>query len=412
MQWQAVAVSVKGTSHIDEGKPCQDSSRCEILSDGQVAIGAVSDGMGSAKHSEKGSKLAVGVAISQLRTHDWLSQTPDKNQALDFFQDLLKTVKDELQTEADKKGYALKDLKCTLLVFVATPYWLTAMQVGDGLLVVRSSTGDYELVFKLDKGEYVNVTTPVTSSDALRKMQVDVRHGCYRFICAATDGIENISLVHAENNRPYEKFFSPLEECMISEDYPNKKEEEVKDFLQSPKINNRRFYDDKTLLLCVQSDAIAATEKHVNLSSATQPLPVAQLDREEQIRLLKDEIVKNPISQGVPPIVIFKQGYLAVIMLSNKPLDKALVKAVGTSVIKFKIPVKAVRVFNARECYWHEQFDIVRLPKWLAPVFIATLAGVLTLVSFLLWTVRPVLVGLITYFLFAAIVLHIIIYNF
>lgn len=66
MTFKGCAVSVRGASHEDVGEPCQDSSRVYIGE--RIAIAAVSDGHGSAKHfrSAAGSEMATRVAIRSL----------------------------------------------------------------------------------------------------------------------------------------------------------------------------------------------------------------------------------------------------------------------------------------------------------------------------------------------------------
>lgn len=247
-QWQAVAGSAIGTKHISGGTPCQDYAAYQIILEGQVTIGAVADGMGSAAHSEIGSKMAVEVAIYQLSLKNWLAKPITQSEAKVFFNSLLNTVVDRLEQQAKTKNFSLKDLACTLLVFVATRNWLAAMQVGDGLIVARpKERSNYQLLFQPDKGEYVNETTPVTSRNAAQKMKVDVWLGEYEFICAATDGIENISLV--KRQEPYDNFFKGLEEqIMRSGKTQPEKEAELNEFLTSEKINQKTD-DDKTILM-------------------------------------------------------------------------------------------------------------------------------------------------------------------
>lgn len=53
MNWKAVARSASGTSHQNQGIGCQDYGNYRIF--GDVIVGAVADGAGSAKHSDVGS---------------------------------------------------------------------------------------------------------------------------------------------------------------------------------------------------------------------------------------------------------------------------------------------------------------------------------------------------------------------
>lgn len=66
MTFKGCAVSVRGASHEDAGEPCQDSAR--VYMGQELAIAAVSDGHGSAKHfrSAAGSEMATRVAIRSL----------------------------------------------------------------------------------------------------------------------------------------------------------------------------------------------------------------------------------------------------------------------------------------------------------------------------------------------------------
>lgn len=257
MPWQVVARSAIGTKHVQKKQPCQDHGNYHKLSEGEIVIGAISDGMGSAKYSDTGSKVAVEVAISQLKNIDWQKKLTEREKAKEIFHNLLITASSELKNEAEQHGYSIQDLACTLLVFVATPDCFTAMQVGDGLLVVRSKDDkDYKLLFQPDKGEFANETTSITSSDVLDEVQIRLELKSYEFICAATDGIENISLMMREGWRPSEKFFRPLERYMLSQESESHKSEEIDKFLNSDKINLKTD-DDKTLLLCVfQSPAV------------------------------------------------------------------------------------------------------------------------------------------------------------
>src|SRR5438128_789530 len=65
--WRCVNKSVVGTSHVDDGKPCQDSSISEIV--GNVLIVAVADGAGSAIHSEIGAEIATNTAVEIIRAN-------------------------------------------------------------------------------------------------------------------------------------------------------------------------------------------------------------------------------------------------------------------------------------------------------------------------------------------------------
>ena len=61
-------VSLNGTYHIKHGIVCQDSHRI-IKIGSNIAVAAVADGLGSAEHSDVGSKIAATVAAEHCSSH-------------------------------------------------------------------------------------------------------------------------------------------------------------------------------------------------------------------------------------------------------------------------------------------------------------------------------------------------------
>jgi hypothetical protein len=441
MQWQVVGRSAIGTKHIKKETPCQDAVGYEIIPGNQIIIGAVSDGMGSAKRSDVGSKLAVKTALSQMKsTSCWQNQPKNDEQAQEIFRSVLEKVKAALKQEAENKGYSVEDLDCTLLAFVATPTWLAAMQVGDGLIVIRPRGGNYELLFMPDKGEFANETTPVTSSHALEEMRACVMPGSYEFICAATDGIENISLVKPENWKPFEGFFKPLEQqIMLSKNSLTHKEKEIEKFLNSEQINQNTD-DDKTLLLCAYSDftnvqnqntlsqnnlkrEIGNTEKSI-ISGTVQPSThntVSQKQkRHEDIRAeitaITDRIYRifeNGAAYGITPEIKIEGSYLVCDLISDRSLnDKDMLshivcKAVLDSKILSLTKIKKIEVYNfiknsPTHC-WLKEFNVPN--RSLETVTVITIAAVMTLVLGLIKTFLPEILGIVIYFIFSLIVI-------
>ncbi len=254
MVWRAISRSSIGTSHKKQQLPCQDYGRCIISQN--IIIGAVADGAGSAKYSDIGAKFAVETALSYLwefqkKKPYWQERSRPRSDepVRKLFVKTLERVVTALQKQAVKGGYSLNDLACTLLVFVATPHWIAAMQIGDGFIVVRCQEKDHQLLFPPDKGEFINETTFVTSSNALNEMQVCVQPGKLMFICASTDGLERVA-IRLSDWTPFKPFFQPLEECLYEDTHLAQKDEYIRNFLDSDRLNARTD-DDKTLLLCL-----------------------------------------------------------------------------------------------------------------------------------------------------------------
>jgi hypothetical protein len=62
--WKAIECHAIGVSHQKQGMPCQDYGKYQIL--GDVIVGAVADGAGSAKHSDLGATLVVESVVNHL----------------------------------------------------------------------------------------------------------------------------------------------------------------------------------------------------------------------------------------------------------------------------------------------------------------------------------------------------------
>ena len=252
MSWKAIVHSEIGTRHCQSRQPCQDYGHYQIID--SVIIGAVADGAGSAPHADVGAQIAVQTALSTLtqQVSGWSTLTLDqqKTEAHSLFTTLLQMVVNALETQAKTENYALKDLGCTLLAFIATPDCVAAMQIGDGFIVVRpGSTLPYQVLFPPNKGEFVNETMFVTAADALDCLQVSVHSVSTPFICLATDGLESVA-IKFQTWCPHPPFFDPLWDCLHSLEDHSQRQTYLERFLSSDRLNARTD-DDKTLLLCL-----------------------------------------------------------------------------------------------------------------------------------------------------------------
>ncbi len=258
MGWRSLSRSVVGTHHQRQSLPCQDAGGYRLL--GDVVVGAISDGAGSAAHSDIGAAIAIKSTLTYLsHLETWLqptqnlkwptvAQPPSQTQAQRLFERTFTTVRSELQAQATQHGYELETLACTLLAFIATPHWFAAMQIGDGFMVVSTSAQAYGLMFTPDKGEFVNQTAFVTSSNAHNDLQVKVISETPQFICAATDAFERLAM-RLPQWEPYPAFFKPLEEYLTETPIPEQDDAYIMKFLESEYLN-KQTDDDKTLLLC------------------------------------------------------------------------------------------------------------------------------------------------------------------
>lgn len=244
--WKYAGASVIGTSHL--GKPdgvCQDAHVCTYLEDFDTLVCVVSDGAGSASHSDRGARLAcetVVRAISQsnrARIHEH-----------EFALETLATIRGQLQAASEEAGLSIRDFACTLLVAIAHPGLLTSWQIGDGAICFRAKAeSDFQYVFWPVKGEYANVTTFVTDPTADSELEFDNAEVEIGDVALFSDGLERLILdfalgeVHSaflQGLIPYLRREPPGRLTGI--------EKHMEEFLASERIN-KRTDDDKTLIL-------------------------------------------------------------------------------------------------------------------------------------------------------------------
>jgi hypothetical protein len=248
MGWIALEAYVAGKSHVRAGKPCQDYGRAEILSD-RMVIGALSDGAGSASMSGEGARLAVDLALDRMRKGPLLEEDVAPGVLEDFFAGILVEARDLLSLRAGEIGTDPRELACTLLVLAASPRRIAAMQVGDGFIVARFQDGPagYEILFRPDKGEYINETVFITQSSALEEMQFALHDRPPVFFCASTDGMERIAL-DLRDWSPHQPFFGHFEDSLSPVNDIEQGNRELREFLESEAVADRSD-DDKSVLI-------------------------------------------------------------------------------------------------------------------------------------------------------------------
>lgn len=259
-RWIALAASEIGTSHKRKDLPCQDASRVDITRAGLV-IGAVADGIGSAQHSDVGSRLAVNAAVEYLLQHGTDLLASHGRSARDHCRHALKAAAQVIKAHAEKQNGNTDDYACTLLMLLAAPDWLAALSVGDGFVVWRPASSDeHEVLIPPDKTEFVNYTHSITSSDIMETCRFELRSEPPAFGLVSTDGLLYLVLEN-ETWKPHPPFFNFIETYIVGKDINN---DTLRKLLADPQINALTD-DDKTLLL-------ACSREHVPSASSRRAM--------------------------------------------------------------------------------------------------------------------------------------------
>ena len=247
--WQVAGASVTGSGHRALGLPCQDAHTARTAEGpggGLHLILVVSDGAGSARHAEAGSRAActfTAERLAELLIERDLAE-------LDAHR-LLADLRAHLDTLADELEATPRDLACTLLVAVVGPGAAWFLQVGDGGMVFGVPLSDGEelaLAFWPDGGEYANETYFVTDAppEHIHSRTVEAPIGR---LALFSDGLQGLCLRYAERapHPPFfEAFFGALERTADLGAF----EAELGQTLAQPRIQARTD-DDLTLLLAL-----------------------------------------------------------------------------------------------------------------------------------------------------------------
>lgn len=241
--------SVKGPKHEEENKPCQDAWDGTQVSTSQFIL-AVADGLGSAKQSQFGAKIATETAVNKLN-----KSIKEKNiteeRAKKEIKSAFKRARSAINEEASNRGVPNKALNTTLLVAIGGPSGIGAAAVGDGG-VVCAHQDEFQLLVPRESSAHANQTTPLQSD----RWQDNYRFAYLRdadSVAVFSDGLDNFAWENRDT--PQDALFEQFFELIRSEFDKEYIAEQLSDFL-----NHERYRsvsgDDKTIALAtVENDA-------------------------------------------------------------------------------------------------------------------------------------------------------------
>jgi hypothetical protein len=253
--WRVASACEIGTSHMSSGTPCQDyvAHRIVRAKGGHVFVSVVSDGAGSAKHSEIGSWLTSSTFIELVELY-----FESGGRVVDIDRDRVVSwivaITERLIEKARYDGNDPKDYSCTLIAAIIGPHAAAFAQIGDGAVVVSHGEADgWSWVFWPQHGEYANQTTFVLSENALATLEFSVAPRRIDEFAMFSDGIERMVLhaaTKAVNDAFFEQMFIPVR-ASKARGLDQKLSEKLKIYLGSAAVN-ARTNDDKSLLMATR----------------------------------------------------------------------------------------------------------------------------------------------------------------
>ena len=174
---------------------------------------AVSDGAGSARHSQHGSRAACTAAVESLNRQlnrnpciavkQHLLLSPLQRAVCNARQKVIHTARRNSPTHPTT---AIREYACTIMLAVVSREFIGIAHVGDGC-VVAGDGREWKLLSAPDNGEFANETSFLTDPRNLPRVQV-MSHSGITCLAVITDGLQDVALSLGET--PFDRFWTPL----------------------------------------------------------------------------------------------------------------------------------------------------------------------------------------------------------
>lgn len=274
-----VGASLRGRSHEMHETQCQDYHAFEYIENGWYIL-SVSDGAGSAKCAERGSKanstFAIKLVKELLEQKQWVENNyfPSELEWYIESRSIFERIKLIIRTKVSELegDYVETDFNATLLMAIITPLGVLCAHVGDGRMGLLTQKNEWIATMTPHKGEEANQTlflqsgwtsprVPAFNVGGVYVPETRVFVGIPKAIVLMTDGCERASWEcsimdpdlgkYIDKNRPYHGFMNPLLDA-LNETKDDEKLQLFIDIIDHGTNACEREIDDKTMLLFVQ----------------------------------------------------------------------------------------------------------------------------------------------------------------
>jgi hypothetical protein len=247
MSWRVFAASARGSAHAGNGQPCQDASAHAVH--GELLVGVVCDGAGSAAASDIGAqRIAQGMVQALVERAGELPAHGDHSGFATWIGDLLAMQRAALEAHATATGRALADFAATVVGVVAWPDGGWFFHLGDGAGVARHA--DSRTLSSPENGEYANETFFLTGSTWRDHLRITPIAAPMRSVLLMTDGAMPFALAKGGQD-VYTPFADPVERFLAGA------EENAGNAALHATLDDPRTYritgDDKTLLVALRA---------------------------------------------------------------------------------------------------------------------------------------------------------------
>ena len=201
-------VSIQGSSHQEKDIVCQDAHVFKILKNGWV-VSAVADGVGSAKHSDIASRIAVDSVIEYVES----KKLPTRKQGLlDILKESFQLALDKIYRTLKKQKHKEIDYDTTLHAVIYNGETIVYGHSGDGGIVGLSYDGEYVAITKPQKGSDGNSVIPLRAG--AETWQFGTSSKSFSAILLATDGVYDTFFPYLLRGQKNE-IYVPLIRCFM-----------------------------------------------------------------------------------------------------------------------------------------------------------------------------------------------------
>lgn len=242
--------SLIGSSHIEKGSVCQDSHKAVVLPNGWV-VASVADGVGSAKHSEIASRIAVETVTEVCAK--MISDGTKISECKPIIFEAYKLADMRIADYADEKEDSITEYDTTLSTIIY-----------DGKSFAYGHSGDGGIVGLLTDGKYQRITYPQKAEDGVcviplrageNSWEIGVVNGEFASLLLATDGVYDTFFPYLLKGQENE-IYVPLIRYFMDNNWLDASKENIKEISQSREafLNSEAYSpvsDDKTVLVVI-----------------------------------------------------------------------------------------------------------------------------------------------------------------
>jgi hypothetical protein len=187
--------SIRGKAHADAGVVCQDSNmQGEILPGLYLAVAA--DGVGSARHADIASGLAVEKLVEYIRKHTRECISLEKRPFC--LKAGFRYAENAIESYVKDCGDEIGEYDTTLHAVLYDGKWLSYGHAGDGGILIRTTQGKTSSITKPQKGSDGVSVMPLRAGE--ESWQFGICQELVASVLLVTDGIlERVIMPHLLN---------------------------------------------------------------------------------------------------------------------------------------------------------------------------------------------------------------------